>query len=199
MTKLTKVIEKIRRHLFVFLRWTIVRLQQVIPRFSLFANREQILFGLYAMVAALLQAALLDYIRIAGSKPDLLLIVAVSAGLCLDQRKALVIAALCGVLNDVFSYSSAGVYTVLMPVWVYGVIHVRRKISTEHYVVRCAIIGTSVVALGMAYRAFLVFQGIFIPAVTSMRIIIAGLLYTVAVAFAILRLIPVFSAEKSIS
>lgn len=148
-------------------------------------------------VCGLLQATLLDTFRIFNVKPDLLLITAVLAGLFFREgRWALGLSLFAGMIKDLLCVNSAGVNTLLFPLWTLLVIRLSRKITIDTIPLRVACVFAVALMNDISARLIFLFLGNFSPAGAFLRVIFLEPFYTALVAFLILtRLDPVFKKD----
>lgn len=141
------------------------------------------------IVIALLQVTILEYFKVFGVKPDLLLAAAVVASLFPFELKwSLPLSLLAGLLRDIFQCGHFGKNTLLF--FLLGLLASRasRKISTDHRYVRLAFIFAAVILKDTAARAISFFSaGEILPAGIFLRLTFLEGLYTVIAAAIILK------------
>jgi len=144
---------------------------------------------LAVFICAILQATLLNYFRLWGVKPDILLLACVVASLSFSLEKSLCLAVLAGFLKDILSLNHYGISTLFFPVIVFLVFKLSRKISVEDsnfcaMLVFCAVILNEVIS-----KIFLEFFAIYIPLGVFLRVMIIEALYTAAISLLVFKII----------
>ena len=91
------------------------------------------IFLICILIFALLQTTMLDYVKIFGVKPDLLLIGIVLAGIYFEVRWALFISLFSGILKDFLGINTFGINTLLFPLICFLVIQLNKKLSIDNY------------------------------------------------------------------
>ena len=130
------------------------------------------------LILGVFQLTLLDYFRIFGIKPDLLLVSVVLAGLFLEMRWAIVFGVAVGIFKDIFTLNPFGLNILLFGLWGFLSAKISRKISIEDNL--SATLLALVIALlqnitsGLAF----VYSGNFVPVGIFLRISLLGSLYT---------------------
>ncbi|MBN2830804.1 MAG: rod shape-determining protein MreD [Candidatus Omnitrophica bacterium] len=149
--------------------------------------RPPIVFILTA-IFALLQVTLLDYFRIFGAKPDLLLIAVFFGCLFLKQKKAFALGIFSGLFKDIFSLNAFGLNTVLFPAGVILIAKLMRRVSIEDNLSRILLIFVVALLNNIISGLVLVYTGVYIPLGIFLRIIIFSSMYTAAVFYLTIRL-----------
>lgn len=99
------------------------------------------IFLLVITILAIFQVTLLDYFKIFGVKPDLLLISIVIISLCpLKPRWILFFSIFAGILKDALTISTFGINTLLFPLWSLLIIRLSKKISLDNNFIRALLI-----------------------------------------------------------
>ena len=124
---------------------------------------KKIIFSSIIVVAALLQATLIENVRIFSVKPDLLLICLVLASLIFDFKWAFVFGISCGFLKDCFSASAFGLNTVLFALWCVLIIELSRKVTLDYVFTKVALLFIVSIIHNIALGLTLVYLGNFIP------------------------------------
>ncbi|MCK9604520.1 MAG: rod shape-determining protein MreD [Candidatus Omnitrophica bacterium] len=132
-------------------------------------------------VSAILEATFLNYFRVFGAKPDLLLMLVLIASLEFDLRWALIFGLLAGFLKDTFAAGSLGIHTAMFPLWSFLIVKLSRKISVDNNFIRAALIFIISVSTAIATRLVFVYLGRFIPLGIFLRIAFLDSLYTALV------------------
>ncbi len=144
---------------------------------------------LAVFICAILQATLLNYFRLWGTKPDILLLACVVASLSFSLEKSLCIAVLAGFLKDILSLNHYGISTLLFPVIVFLVFKLSRKISADDSNFGAMLVFFAVILNGVISKIFLEFFGTFIPVGVFLRVIIIEALYSSAVSLLVFKII----------
>ena len=128
------------------------------------------------IISALLQATILDFFRIWGVKPDLLLGCLLIGAVFFEFKWALGFGILSGMLKDILGFYGSGANTLLFPLWVIAIIGLSRKVTLEHrlFMVLLAIILTVVNAL---ICKFVFLFSVYIPSGIFIRTLILEALY----------------------
>jgi rod shape-determining protein MreD len=69
------------------------------------------------LILGVFQVTFLNYFRIFGVKPDLLLVAVVIAGLFLETRAAIIFGMFAGIFKDVFRVNAFGLNVILFSLW----------------------------------------------------------------------------------
>ena len=139
-------------------------------------------FLLTIVILALLQVTILNYFKIFGVKPDLLLIGAVVAGLfSSDLKGVLFLSVFCGILKDALSTNAFGINTLLFPLWGFLALRLSKKISIDNNLIRAALIFIISVFNFVTARLIFLFFGSTIPMGIFLRIVFLESLYTALV------------------
>jgi rod shape-determining protein MreD len=136
------------------------------------------IFSLIVIVCALLQATLLNYVRIFNVKPDLLVLSVIFAGITLESRQALSFSILAGILKDAFSINVFGINTVLFPLFSFLIINLSKKISLDNNLIRMACAFAVMLISGIITRVIFTFLGNFISLGIFLRTAFLESLYT---------------------
>lgn len=140
------------------------------------------------MILALLQLGWPEFLVFFHTRPDLLLIFVIAAVFYLDLKSALVLGVLCGLLKDVFLPQSFGMNTVLFIGWAGAIRLLGRQISTEHGLIRFAIVLIVAFLNNIIIGLLSVNLGNHIPAGIFLRNLIIGSFYTAALSPLIFKL-----------
>ena len=120
-----------------------------------FMRREIFLVTIF--IFCLFQATLLDYFKIFGVKPDILLISLVLAGLSFDLKWAVIFSLLCGILKDSFSANIFGLYTLIFSLWGIFIVKLSKKITLDVDYLYVALIAIIVIVNSIIMRLASVF------------------------------------------
>jgi len=143
---------------------------------------------LAVFICAILQATLLNYFRLWGTKPDILLLCCVVASLNLSLEKSLCLAVFAGFLKDILSLNHYGISTLFFPVIVFLVFKLSRKISAEGSFVGAILVLCAVILNGVISKIFLEFFGTYIPVGVFLRVLIIEALYSSAVSLVVFKM-----------
>lgn len=139
-------------------------------------------FLLIIVILALLQVTILNYFKIFGVKPDLLLISAVVAGLfSSDLKWVLFLSVFCGILKDALATNAFGINTLLFPLWSFLMMKLSKKISIDNNFIPAVLIFIIRVFDYIIARLIFLFFGSTIPIGIFLRIVFLESLYTALV------------------
>ncbi|MCX5702439.1 MAG: rod shape-determining protein MreD [Candidatus Omnitrophica bacterium] len=136
---------------------------------------------LVIIILALLQVTFLDYFKVFGARPDLLLISVVIVSFHLGFRRALSSSILAGSLKDIFSANTFGLNILLFPIWSLLLIKLSKKVSIDSDSVRATLIFFIAVFNNIIARMILLFLGNFIPFGVFLRVTLFESLYTACI------------------
>lgn len=139
------------------------------------------IFFLIVIVLGLLQVTILNYLKIFGVKPDLLLISAVFASLVFDFKWAFVLSVFAGMFKDVFTANTFGINTLLFPLWSFLIVRLNKEITIDYNFIRMALIFIISVVHNTITGLALVYSGSFIPAGIFLGIVFPQSIYTALV------------------
>jgi rod shape-determining protein MreD len=131
-------------------------------------------FFIAAGISVLLEATVLNGLRVFGVQPQIALVCVVLASLYLDSAAALGLAIFAGLLKDIFSPCQLGMNTLFFVFCAWAVRKLSRKISLETNYLVLGLICAVVVLRGI------IFSGT-APVGICLRIIILETAYTAAV------------------
>ena len=144
---------------------------------------------LVIIILGLLQVTVLDYFKVFGIKPDLLLASVVLASLYLELKWVLGLGIFAGSLKDIFSANPLGLNTLLFPLWIFLIINLSRKISIDKDFIRAILIFIIVFFNNIIARIILLLLGKFIPWGVFLRIAFLESFYTAFVSPLVFRVI----------
>ncbi|MBI4972572.1 MAG: rod shape-determining protein MreD [Candidatus Omnitrophica bacterium] len=145
-------------------------------------------FFLIMIIAVILEAAVLDYFKIFGVKPDLILLSVIAPSLYyLETKWCVFFAILAGILKDVLGINSFGINTFLFPLWVILILKVSKKISLDINFIRIAIVLAVTILNNLAAGLILLSWGRFIPLLSFLRILLVQTVYTTAVSYPLFK------------
>jgi rod shape-determining protein MreD len=139
-------------------------------------GRGWIFFGII-IACGLLQATLLDALRVFNLKPDLLLLCCVFASLSFEPRIALILSAFCGIFKDILSGPGLA-NTVLFCIWSLLIIKLSRNVALESRRARLLLVFCVGLTQNIACGLISVYSGRYIAPGIFLRIVFAGSLYT---------------------
>jgi len=142
-------------------------------------------------ILGLLQIAIVDQFKIFGTKPDLILIGVVIAGLFYDWKWALIFGLICGGLKDIFSVDLTAVNTVISALWGFLVVQLARHINLDLNLSRAALIFIVAVFNALAMRIFFWHSGIYVPLGIFLRTAFLDSLYTGAASLLIFKILKI--------
>jgi rod shape-determining protein MreD len=141
------------------------------------------------VILGFLQITILDYFKVFGVKPDLILIAVFSAALFLDLKPALGIGLLAGVFKDAFTSNALSFNSILFPLWVFLIAKLIKRVSIEDNISRIfllfiiALLNNIISGLVLIYSAGFLSFGIFL------RITFLASIYTALIFALILKVI----------
>jgi len=150
-------------------------------------------FGVILLACAVLQAAILPYLKFFTVFPDLLLICCIFAALTFRLKWALFFCLLAGIFKDTFATAGFSLNTFLFPAWAYLVNRLSRKIEIEGELMRLLLVFFVALAQGIISGIILIYIGEGIRFAILVRIFLLSALLDVAIAIPLLRLFKVFS------
>ena len=140
---------------------------------------KKCVFSLIIFAVLLLQLTILDYFKIFGAKPDLLLASIIIASLFFESKWVIVFAVFAGILKDIFGINTLGINVVLFPLWGFIVIELSKRLSIENNFIYLGFIFVISILNSMMLRLIFMFMGrLVVPWFVFMRIIFFESLYT---------------------
>ncbi len=146
------------------------------------------LFLLIVLILGILQVTVMDYFKIFGTGPDLLLIAVVIAGLIFDFRLALFCGLLAGVFKDSFGLNTFGINTLIFALWSFLIAQVSRRLSINTNFRRMALIFIVALIHNLLNGLSLAFSGKSIPLGIFLRILFISSIYTALALPAVFRI-----------
>jgi rod shape-determining protein MreD len=144
-------------------------------------------FLLILVIVVLVQATLLNYVRIFGVKPDLLILLVVVAAAYLNWRSVVLLSFIAGLFKDIFGSAGFGINIFLLPLLGYLVWKVSRQISIDDPIGLSAVAFLAVLLNDIASRPFYFYSGRDISLGIFMRITVIEALYTALTLQAIVK------------
>lgn len=142
------------------------------------------------IILCLIEVALLDYFKIFGVKPDLLLVGGLMISLfSLDLKGAMPLSIFAGMLKDIFCLNSFGINTLLFALWSFLIVELARKITIDHYFIRATLIFIIALLNNIITRLIFLSLARFIPLGISLRIIFLESFYTAILALLIFKMV----------
>jgi len=139
---------------------------------------KESLLLLTIIIFGLLEITLLDFFRIFGTRPNLLLIVMVIASLTSRYRWAIALSLCAGFLKDTLGTFGFGANTLLFPIWSFLIIKLSQKISVENNSRRIALVLIIAFLHNITSGLILIYLGKGVPAGIFLRIVFVESLYT---------------------
>jgi rod shape-determining protein MreD len=130
------------------------------------------------LILGVFQVTFLNYFRIFGVKPDLLLVAVVIAGLFLETRAAIIFGMFAGIFKDVFGVNAFGLNVILFSLWGFLSANISRKVSIDDNVTRVFLVFIIALLQNIASFLSLSLSGSFVPVGIFLRISSLGSLYT---------------------
>lgn len=131
-----------------------------------------------ALILGLIQLTLLQYFKVFGVKPDLLLAVVVIAGISLRIRWAIIFGALVGIFKDIFGLNVFGLNILLFTCWSFLAAKISRKVSIEDGVSAALLVFIIALLQNIISGSVIFYSGASVPFGIFLRIVILGSLYT---------------------
>ena len=136
------------------------------------------------------QVVLLDAFRLFWVKPDILLVLAVSAGLFPDLKWALLFSGLAGICKDIIAIQPLAFTTILFTLWGYLVFKLSRKIAIESDTRRVALVFFITLANAVANYSLSVFlESSEVSLAIFLRVAFLETVYTTAISWPIFKII----------
>jgi len=151
---------------------------------------------LFIIFLCVLQVTFLDFFRIFGIKPDLILIGVIFLSLRLELRQALVLAICAGALKDIFGPHQIAVNTPLLCLWTYLVIRLSRDLSFDHPLIRAALIFFVCLTNEIVSGIIFFFLGSYTPIGAFLRVWFLESLYTAAVSPLVFKAVRSWVLER---
>ncbi len=160
---------------------------------------KKIFFLLIILAVSLFQVTLLDYFKVFGVKPDLLLCCMLIASLYFEFKWAILFSILSGILKDALAGYAFGINTALFLLWSYAIIRLARSISVDNNFMPLAfIIVISMVNDIILRPVFFSFLNLSIPLGIFLRITFLESLYTALAFLLLFRFVrPVLYLKRS--
>ena len=130
------------------------------------------------LILGVFQLTLLEYFRIFGIKPDLLLVTVVMASLFLEMRWAIVFGVGVGIFKDIFGLSPFGLNILLFGLWSFLSAKISRKISIEDNLSATLLVWAIALLQNITSGLVLIYSGNFVPLGIFLRISLLASLYT---------------------
>ncbi len=135
-------------------------------------------FLIITLILGVFQFTFLNYFRIFGIKPDLLLAAVVCAGLFLETRQAILFGMFAGIFKDIFGVGVFGLDVILFSLWGFLSVNISRKISIDDSVAAALLVFIIALLQNIASGLILGLSGSFVPFGIFLRIVFLGSLYT---------------------
>jgi rod shape-determining protein MreD len=139
------------------------------------------IFFIIIVALGLLQVTILNYFKIFGAGPDLLLISVVLASLNFEFKWAFVLSVFPGIFKDVFAANTFGINTLLFPLWSILIVRLNKEIALDYNPI-CMVL-TFMVSIfhNTITGLILAYSGSFIPVGVFLRIVFLQSTYTALV------------------
>lgn len=135
----------------------------------------------YLLIIALIgivQLTLMDYFKLFGVKPDLLLISVILASLFYDMRWALLCSVFAGILKDVFGAAAFGINTSLFCLFSFAIIELAKKISIDNAFRQASLVFIISFLYNLTIGIVSIYSGNFIPLGIFLKILFISSAYT---------------------
>jgi rod shape-determining protein MreD len=141
--------------------------------------RKRILyFSLCVIICVVTQLTVLDYFRVFGIKPDLILICVCLANLIFEFRVAFALSIFCGLLKDALSINSFGINTCLFALTSYLILRLSKEIPLDNYFIRLGLVFITALINNCLTGLFFIYSGETISLGIYLRIVFIGSIYT---------------------
>jgi len=139
------------------------------------------IFFLIIVALGMLQVTVLNYFKIFGVKPDLLLITVVIAGLFFEFKWAFVLSVFAGLFKDVFGANIFGINTLLFPLWSFLIVRLNKEITIDYNFIRIILVFIVSLLHNTITGLILIYSGNLIPLGLFLRIVSLQSIYTALV------------------
>ncbi len=143
--------------------------------------------AILTLILGILQVTILDYFKIFGVKPDLILIAVCFAALFLEIRPALVISLFAGLFKDMFLLKVLGFNIFLFPILVIIITKLVKRVSIEDDLSRISLVFVISLLNNILNGIMLAYSVGYLPLGIFLRITVVASLYTVLIFSLILR------------
>jgi rod shape-determining protein MreD len=156
----------------------------ILPRSTESPVCKGVVRGLLAIIIlGIIQVTLLDYFKIFGVKPDLLIIaVVLISQSSLKPRYIQFFSIFCGILKDILGLNSFGINTVLFTLWSLLIIRLSKKISIDNNFTRAMLVYIICVFNSIIMRLIFLTLGKFISWGIFFRLTFLESLYSALIA-----------------
>jgi rod shape-determining protein MreD len=142
---------------------------------------KKVVFLGVIFVSAALQITWIDSFKVFTVKPDLLLMLAVTASLCFNFKEAIFLCIFAGLLKDALGAGGFGLNTLLFCLWSFLLSLLNRQISFDNEIFRAVIIGVVALLHNILLGLIPVYTGRIVPPGIFLRIILLEPLFTTLV------------------
>lgn len=140
--------------------------------------KRKALYFFLLILAAVLEPAVFQRVRLFGAGPDLFLIIIVLASVHLDLKWALAVAVSAGMLKDACGFLPFGVSTFAYPLVSYLIFRLNRMFSLQNEVFCACFTAASCLACAFVYRFYAGIIELAVPLGPFARISFLQALYT---------------------
>lgn len=151
-----------------------------------------VIFLIFIFVVALIETGVSGYISISGVAPDLLLIASVTAGLYYNQRTAIIMGILSGMLKDSLGIYSFGMHIFIFPVFAYLTYQFSRRLSIETGRYNAVYIFIVTLIKALLVKFWMSVPGVYISWAVFSKVALLESLYTAVAAYVCIRVIRPF-------
>lgn len=142
---------------------------------------KNLIFFLIIVILGIVQVTLLDYFKVFGVKPDLLLIGACFASLVFEFKWALVLSLFAGLFKDILGTYVFGINTLLFALWSFLIARLNKEITIDYNFIRMALVFIISLIHNTLSGLILIYLGNLIPLGLFLRIVILQSIYTALV------------------
>lgn len=139
------------------------------------------IFFLIIIALGMLQVTILNYFKIFGVGPDLLLISVVIASLFFEFKWAFVLSVFAGLFKDIFGANIFGINTLLFPLWSFLIVRLNKEITIDYNFIRIVLVFIVSLLHNTITGLILIYSGNLIPLGLFLRIVSLQSIYTALV------------------
>lgn len=141
------------------------------------------------VLLGLIQVALVDAVKFATVRPDLIIIGVVVASLSFELPYVLILCLSAGILKDIFSPYTFGINVFILPLLGFLIVRLSKDLSWDNSWVRAMLISAVSLSYHLIVRSVLFFWGHFIPVGIFLRIALLESLYTALISVLVFKYI----------
>lgn len=143
---------------------------------------------LFIILLGIFEVAILDYFKLFGVKPNLLLIMVVISGLFFNLKQVLFFSIFAGIFKDASGINSFGINTLMFTMWGFLTVKLSKRISIDNSFIFALFIFIIAIFNNVITRLISIFLNELVsPIGISLRIIFLGSLYTAIISSFLFR------------